>query len=83
MMVIDAMNVIGSRPDGWWRDRPGACLRLIDELTERGIEAIVVFDGRPLEGLGAGTHGRLTVMYADRAGPDAADDRIAAHEPSG
>ena len=28
---IDAMNVIGSRPDGWWRDREGAVRRLVDE----------------------------------------------------
>lgn len=26
--VVDAANVIGSRPDGWWRDRPGAAARL-------------------------------------------------------
>jgi hypothetical protein len=26
MLVIDAANVIGSRPTGWWRDRPGAVL---------------------------------------------------------
>src|SRR6478735_7920132 len=32
MLFIDAMNVIGSRPDGWWRDREGAIRRLIDEV---------------------------------------------------
>ncbi|WP_045876030.1 hypothetical protein [Pseudofrankia sp. DC12] len=26
--VVDAANVVGSRPDGWWRDRPGAAARL-------------------------------------------------------
>ena len=31
MLVIDAANVIGSRPTGWWRDRPGAAR----DLTER------------------------------------------------
>ena len=29
---IDAMNVIGSRPDGWWRDRDGAMRRLVDQV---------------------------------------------------
>jgi predicted RNA-binding protein with PIN domain len=30
--IVDAMNVIGSRPDGWWKNRRGAILRLIDQL---------------------------------------------------
>lgn len=29
-VVVDAANVVGSRPDGWWRDREGAARRLID-----------------------------------------------------
>ena len=36
--VVDASNVIGSRPDGWWRDRAGAARRLVaalDDLAER------------------------------------------------
>jgi hypothetical protein len=31
-MVIDAANVVGSRPDGWWRDRAGAAARLVAGL---------------------------------------------------
>lgn len=27
-LVVDAANVVGSRPDGWWRDRTGAADRL-------------------------------------------------------
>ena len=30
--IVDGMNVIGSRPDGWWRDRRGAMRRLVEEL---------------------------------------------------
>ena len=30
--VVDASNVIGSRPDGWWRDRAGAARRLVAAL---------------------------------------------------
>ena len=33
-LVVDAMNVIGTRPDGWWRDRAGASRRLIGALQE-------------------------------------------------
>ncbi len=34
MLIVDAANVVGSRPDGWWRDRPGAATRLITRLGE-------------------------------------------------
>ena len=38
------MNVIGSRPDGWWRDRPGAKQRLLEELGALEGDVDVVFD---------------------------------------
>ncbi|TWD81117.1 hypothetical protein FB561_2221 [Kribbella amoyensis] len=34
LVVVDAANVIGSRPNGWWRDRAGAARRLLASLTE-------------------------------------------------
>jgi len=44
------MNVIGSRPDGWWRDREGAWRRLarqlVDYSRETGDEVRLVLDGR-------------------------------------
>lgn len=33
VLVIDAANAVGSRPDGWWRDRAGAAARLLDALV--------------------------------------------------
>jgi predicted RNA-binding protein with PIN domain len=75
-LVVDGMNVIGSRPDGWWRDRPGAMralTRRLDELAARtGDEVTVVFDGRPFEL----DSGRVDVRFASRRGPNAADDDI-------
>jgi uncharacterized protein YaiI (UPF0178 family) len=74
---IDAMNVIGSRPDGWWRDREGAMRRLVDEVRAwADDEVTVVLDAGP-EDL-TGTVGRVTVIRAARRGRDAADDEIAA-----
>jgi hypothetical protein len=32
-IIVDVANVMGSRPDGWWRDRPGAAVRLHTELA--------------------------------------------------
>ncbi len=47
--LVDGMNVIGSRPDGWWRDRRGAQRRLAAELGRLDEPVTVVFDGRPHE----------------------------------
>lgn len=33
VVVVDVANVMGSRPDGWWRDRAAAAERLRDELA--------------------------------------------------
>jgi hypothetical protein len=33
LLVVDGANVVGSVPDGWWRDRPGAAIRLRDRLV--------------------------------------------------
>jgi YacP-like NYN domain len=79
-LVVDAMNVIGSRPDGWWRDRPGAVRGLVEALGRLASEThhpvTVVVDGRPLVDLPEGDLDGVAVAYARRAGRDAADDRI-------
>jgi len=79
-LVVDGMNVIGSRPDGWWRDRDGAARRLLDKLQRlaaaTGGEVTLVLDGRPLTDLGEGPHDGVHVVYAQRAGRDAGDDRL-------
>ncbi|NED26542.1 NTP pyrophosphohydrolase, partial [Streptomyces anulatus] len=33
LVIVDAANVVGSVPDGWWRDRRGAATRLRDSLV--------------------------------------------------
>ena len=79
-VIVDANNVIGSRPDGWWRDRAGASRRLVAELAElarrSGDRVAIVFDGKPLAGLEEGIHDGVLVAYARRGGRNAADDRI-------
>jgi len=79
-LIVDGNNVIGSRPDGWWRDRAGAARRLVVALQalarRSGDQISVVLDGRPLADLPEGIHAGVLVAYATRAGRDAADDRI-------
>ena len=78
--VIDAMNVIGSRPTGWWRDRDGAARRLVERLQRyvaaTGDEVTVVIDGKQLRGLPEGEQAGVGVLYASRPGRNAAYDRI-------
>jgi predicted RNA-binding protein with PIN domain len=80
VLVVDGNNVMGSRPDGWWRDRAGATRRLVAQLGEWATAAerdvLVVFDGAPPAGLVAPP--RVEVRFARRSGRDAADDDIAA-----
>lgn len=40
-IIVDAANVMGSRPDGWWRDRAGAARRLIDEISGLAMDGVV------------------------------------------
>ncbi len=78
--LVDASNVIGSRPDGWWRDREGAARRLIAAL-ERFAEAsgdpvTVVLDAGPPDL--AGRTGAVDVVIAPSTPSrrNAADDEI-------
>jgi predicted RNA-binding protein with PIN domain len=74
------MNLIGSRPDGWWRDRPRARRALVAELAALAAdhEVVVVFDGRPEPGEVDDAAGHdVTARFAP-GGPNAADDAIAA-----
>jgi hypothetical protein len=80
--VIDAMNVIGSRPDGWWRDRGRAIERLIgqiDRWAEGGEERVtVMLEHEPRGELRAE---RVEIAWASIGGADAADREILARLP--
>ena len=70
-LIVDGMNVIGSVPDGWWRDRTGAMRRLLGSLRALEEDGIVlVLDGRPRD---LGDSGGVDVRFAP-----VADDAIAA-----
>jgi hypothetical protein len=40
LLVVDGANVVGSVPDGWWRDRAGAAVRLRDRLAGATSEGL-------------------------------------------
>ena len=93
VVVVDAANVVGSVPDGWWRDRAGAAERLIERvevLADEGVEAAslalpgsrwypewVVVVEGQARGAGSGASGDLGVVRVVAAA-GSGDDEIAA-----
>jgi predicted RNA-binding protein with PIN domain len=77
--IVDGMNVIGSRPDGWWRNRRRAMSSLVERLEQwassEGADVTVVFEhplSPPLES------SVITIAHAPRAAANSADDEIVA-----
>lgn len=80
VLIVDGMNVLGSRPDGWWRDRPAAMRRLVDGLDglarEQEVAIEVCFDGSSHAAVAEAATDRVSVSFAP-GGPNAADRAIA------
>jgi predicted RNA-binding protein with PIN domain len=75
--IVDGMNVIGSRPDGWWRDRRSAMTGLVERLerwaSAEGRRVTVVFEGPSMPPIESPV---IEIGHAPRASPDSADDEI-------
>jgi predicted RNA-binding protein with PIN domain len=75
--LVDGMNVIGTRPDAWWKDRHGAMVRLVDQLERwvaaEGDDVTVVFERPPSPPISSPV---IEVAHAPRPRPDSADDEI-------
>jgi hypothetical protein len=76
MVVIDAANVIGSRPTGWWRDRAGAT-RVFTERVRATVTAgrldppvIIVVEGQARAGADEADIDGVEVVHAPGAGDD-------------
>ncbi|MFI6999139.1 hypothetical protein [Nocardia sp. NPDC050175] len=82
LIVVDAANVVGSRPNGWWRDRAGAARKLLEQLTSlearlaRPAEVVVVLEGKA-KAADPAVDG-VRVVLADGSGDDAIVDVVAA-----
>jgi hypothetical protein len=76
MLVVDAANVVGSRPTGWWRDRAGAAadlhLRLEAALAAGALRrpVVMVLEGAARGGVPAGGGEELLVVHAAHSGDD-------------
>ncbi|MCZ7422482.1 MULTISPECIES: hypothetical protein [unclassified Micromonospora] len=85
LLIVDAANVVGSRPNGWWRDRAGATARLRDTLAPLGgrglppdlpppVEVVLVVEGAARDV--PGVEG-VRVVSAAGSGDDAVVDLVA------
>jgi len=90
LTVVDAANVVGSRPNGWWRDRPGAARDLVTRLVAAVAggaldpDVVVVLEGRARPGAAVGPAGPgVTVVHASHSGDDEIVAQVAAatHTP--
>jgi hypothetical protein len=71
LLVVDAANVMGSRPDGWWRDRAGAAQRLLTAITSSGLsDVVLVVEGKARPGVTPGRHDGVEVVHARGSGDD-------------
>jgi hypothetical protein len=83
VLLIDAANVVGSRPTGWWRDRAGAARTFVGQVQAAvcsGLIAqpvVVVLEGEARDGAVGGLADGVTVLHADRSGDDMLVDVVA------
>ena len=76
MLLVDAANVVGSRPTGWWRDRAGAAREFVGHLraaTTAGrlpLGVVVVLEGDARTGVPTGVSDGVTVLHAAGSGDD-------------
>jgi predicted RNA-binding protein with PIN domain len=73
VLVVDGANVVGSRPDGWWKDRPGAARRLHERLLVADLsfdDVVLVLEGAAKGGVRAGRDGHLRTAHARGSGDD-------------
>ena len=71
VLVVDGANVVGSKPDGWWRDRAGAAARLHGRLAVADTsydEIVLVLEGQAKAGVPRGRDGHLQTVHAAKDG---------------
>ena len=79
VLIIDGANVVGSRPDGWWRDRPGAARSLHEKLSTAGLpqnEVVLLLEGEARRGVHAGQVGHIRTVHAAGSGDDAIVEQV-------
>jgi len=74
VLLVDGANVVGSRPDGWWRDRAGAAQRLQQQLAGADLPAdrvVLLLEGAARRGVEPGDRDAVRTVHATASGDDA------------
>ncbi|MDO9458021.1 NYN domain-containing protein [Nocardioides sp.] len=74
VLVVDGANVVGARPDGWWKDRAGAALRLHEQLMTADVPhevVVLVLEGAAKGGVRPGRDAHVRTVHAKGVGDDA------------
>jgi hypothetical protein len=83
VLLVDAANVIGSRPTGWWRDRAEAARTFVGRVRAAvgsgriDQPVVVVLEGKSRQGVPNGLADGVTVIHAQGSGDDALVDVVA------
>ena len=86
VLVVDGANVVGSVPDGWWRDRAGAAARLHAGLQNADLSfdwVVLVLEGSARAGVPEGEAGGVTTVHAPGVGDDEIVAQCRDHTTSG
>jgi len=86
VLVVDGANVVGSVPDGWWRDRARAAARLQAALKNADLPfdvVVLVLEGKARAGVQEGEAAGVTTVHAPRVGDDEIVAQCRAHAARG
>lgn len=83
LLIVDGANVVGSVPDGWWRDRRGAAERLRDALVPFATAGLPSDAGAPAWAVGTPLDVLLVVEGAARGVPAVPGVRVESAPGSG
>jgi hypothetical protein len=76
VLLVDAANVVGSRPTGWWRDRAGAARALVARVRRATADGtlsppvVLVLEGQARQGVEEGSADGVEVVHAPGHGDD-------------
>ncbi|CAN5654213.1 hypothetical protein BH11ACT8_BH11ACT8_10490 [soil metagenome] len=73
VLIVDGANVVGARPEGWWKDRAGAALRLHEALMTADVPqdvVVLVLEGAAKGGVRPGRDAHVRTVHAKGSGDD-------------
>lgn len=76
VLLVDAANVVGSRPTGWWRDRAKAAgelvlrIRTATAMSRLAAPVVVVLEGQARHGVEEGVRDGVEVVHAPGEGDE-------------